>query len=59
LKANRRLAMGFLRPMTRRVFGVIGVFIKYGCIAHCTFEYVADIVVVRAQNSFSMTSGFN
>ncbi|XP_059481993.1 mitochondrial inner membrane protease subunit 1 isoform X2 [Neocloeon triangulifer] len=40
-----RLFTRNFRPLTRRVFGVIGVIIKYGCIAHCTFEYVADIVV--------------
>lgn len=26
--------------------GVFGMALQYGCIAHCTFEYLGDFVVV-------------
>ena len=30
-----------------RWLGVAGYMIQYGCIAHCTLEFVGDFVVVR------------
>ena len=32
--------------MFLRAAGVGGVLIQYGCIAHCTLEFVGDFVVV-------------
>lgn len=30
--------------------GVFGYVIQYGCLTHCTFEYLGDFVVVSARN---------
>lgn len=35
-----------MRPLFSKILGTVGYVIQYGCIAHCTFEYVGDFVVV-------------
>nr|AGD98728.1 inner mitochondrial membrane peptidase-like protein [Callorhinchus milii] len=34
-----------LRRFFRRVLGLAGFTIQYGCIVHCTFEYLGEIVM--------------
>lgn len=33
-----------------KVLGFFGYAVQYGCIAHCTFEYIGEFVVVSSQN---------
>lgn len=35
-----------MRPILSKLLGAVGYVIQYGCIVHCTFEYVGDFVVV-------------
>lgn len=35
-----------MRPAFYNVMSSLGQFIKYGCVIHCTFEYLGDFVVV-------------
>ncbi|XP_075423450.1 mitochondrial inner membrane protease subunit 1 [Ascaphus truei] len=34
-----------LRRVVGKTFGFLGYAIQYGCIAHCTFEYIGEIVI--------------
>lgn len=36
-----------LRSVLGKTLGFVGYAVQYGCIAHCTFEYVGEVVVVR------------
>lgn len=35
------------RRVLGKTLGFVGYTIQYGCIAHCAFEYVGEVVVVR------------
>lgn len=35
------------RRVLGKTFGFVGYTIQYGCIAHCAFEYIGELVVVR------------
>lgn len=36
-----------LRSVLGKTLGFVGYAVQYGCIAHCTFEYIGEVVVVR------------
>lgn len=37
--------------------GLVGYIIQYGCLTHCTFEYIGDFVIVSyIQIDFNMYS---
>lgn len=36
-----------IRRLLGKALGFVGYTIQYGCIAHCAFEYIGEIVVVR------------
>ena len=38
-----------LRSLLVKAIGVGAVIVQYGCIAHCTLEFVGDFVVVRSK----------
>lgn len=35
------------RRVLGKTLGFVGYTIQYGCIAHCAFEYIGEVVVVR------------
>lgn len=36
-----------LRGVLGKTLGFVGYTVQYGCIAHCAFEYLGEVVVVR------------
>lgn len=36
-----------LRSVLGKTLGFVGYAVQYGCIAHCAFEYLGEVVVVR------------
>lgn len=41
-----RLRRTMLRGVLGKTFRLLGYTIQYGCIAHCTFEYIGGVVMV-------------
>lgn len=35
-----------LRSVVGKTLGFVGYAVQYGCIAHCAFEYIGEVVVV-------------
>lgn len=44
--AGRWQHAGMHRQILYRALGVGAVLVQYGCIAHCTLQFVADFVIV-------------
>ena len=40
------LQMKMFRSVLGKTLGFVGYTVQYGCIAHCAFEYIGEIVVV-------------
>ena len=41
------LQVEMFRSVLGKTLGFVGYTIQYGCIAHCAFEYIGELVVVR------------
>lgn len=35
-----------LRSVLGKTLGFVGYAVQYGCVAHCAFEYIGEVVVV-------------